>query len=273
MRGLTEPGLSSPPGWGRLELLRQVEIRRELQARIAILPIGAIEQHGPHLPIGVDALLATAFAEALAQRLGGVLAPCVTYGARSIPHSGGGPSFDGTIPIRAEGLIAYLRDLVRGFVDNGCSRLVVINGHFENEPFLLEAAESLREKGVLTNTAVLATSWWSAVDEELVGSLFPEGFVGWHAEHAGLTETALMMHLYPETVVARELTNDEPPRAGFYLHPFDAERSTCQGVLSTTQGATAEIGRWLFKSVLRELELEIRDHFEPAAQRLHLSSA
>ena len=66
---------------------------------ILIIPIGATEQHGPHLPLGVDAMLATAFSLALAKQINGVVAPTLNYGYKSLPLSGGGPFFPGTIDL------------------------------------------------------------------------------------------------------------------------------------------------------------------------------
>lgn len=63
------------------------------QNKILIIPIGATEQHGPHLPLGVDAMLATSFARVLAEQIGAVVAPTINYGYKSLPMSGGGPFF------------------------------------------------------------------------------------------------------------------------------------------------------------------------------------
>ena len=72
---------------------------------ILIIPIGATEQHGPHLPLGVDAMLAKAFSLALAKQINGVVAPTLNYGYKSLPLSGGGPFFPGTIDLNGNTLI------------------------------------------------------------------------------------------------------------------------------------------------------------------------
>ena len=69
---------------------REFEAKKD---RVLILPVGATEQHGPHLPLCVDAVLAEQFACRLAQAVSGVVAPTLSYGYKSKPLSGGGPSF------------------------------------------------------------------------------------------------------------------------------------------------------------------------------------
>jgi len=68
---------------------------RDSQA-IALIPCGALEQHGPHLPLGTDALLSTALAQSVAEQVKGLVAPTFSYGYKSQPKSGGGQHFPGT---------------------------------------------------------------------------------------------------------------------------------------------------------------------------------
>ena len=64
---------------------------------VAILPVGSTEQHGPMLPLSVDAIISTGLAKMVAEKVNGIVLPCVTYGYKSAPLSGGGPAFPGTI--------------------------------------------------------------------------------------------------------------------------------------------------------------------------------
>lgn len=238
--------------------LVSADVSQELHGARLILPIGAVEQHGPHLPLTVDIDIATAIASALTPRLKGCLAPGIAYGARSLPQSGGGPSFPGTISVRGTILIEYLADVVAGYVGTGVKKLLVVNGHYENEPFLFEAMELCREKGLLAGVEVIATSWWSVVTEEVVTKLFGAEFPGWHAEHAGLCETSLMLYLRPQSVCAARPNHDRPPLAQVYLCPIDPDQISDRGVLAHTSGASQEIGRILFEHVCDELEALVR---------------
>ncbi|MEK6288612.1 MAG: creatininase [Acidobacteriota bacterium] len=235
------------------------EVEEGLREERLILPVGAIEQHGPHLPLTVDIDIANALASEIAERLGGYLAPTITYGARSLPQSGGGPSFPGTIAVRGTTLIEYFTDVLTAYVRCGARSLVVVNGHYENEPFLFESMEVCRESGRLDGVEVISLSWWSVVTQDFVAKLFSGAFPGWHAEHAGLCETSLMLYLRPEVVRAERPQHSRPPLAGVYLHPIDPEQISDRGVLAQTAGSSAEIGRTLFEHVSSELERLVRN--------------
>ena len=105
-----------------------------------ILPLGATEQHGFHLPLACDAICATDLALAVAEATDCVVAPPIVYGYRSRPMSGGGQGFIGTTGISGETLILTVRDLVREFLRHGFRRIVLLNWHNENSNFMYEGA-------------------------------------------------------------------------------------------------------------------------------------
>jgi creatinine amidohydrolase len=238
--------------------LASPEVAHALSGEQLILPVGAVEQHGPHLPLTVDIDIAGALATELARRLGAYLAPGIVYSARSLPQSGGGSSFPGTIAVRGTTLIDYFADILTAYARCGAKSLVVVNGHYENEPFLFEAMEVCREAGQLDAVEVISLSWWSIVTEEFLAELFNGTFPGWHAEHAGVCETSLMLHLRPELVRPIRPEHRHPPRAGIYLHPIDPRKISDRGVLGGTSRSSPEIGRALFQHVCDELESLVR---------------
>src|ERR1700687_5146133 len=85
------------------EKLHSENVRAKAKDAILVLPVGAVEQHGPHLPLTVDTEIPVRIASMLVERLNVIVAPAIPYGARSLPHSGGGPSFPGPINIRRYG--------------------------------------------------------------------------------------------------------------------------------------------------------------------------
>src|ERR1700716_492208 len=95
---------------------------REERAPV-FLPVGALEQHGPHLPLGTDAMLAAAVAEGVAGETSGLVAPALAYGYKSQPKCGGGQHFPGTTSLDAATLIGQVRDTIREFVRHGVQRL------------------------------------------------------------------------------------------------------------------------------------------------------
>jgi creatinine amidohydrolase len=227
---------------------------------IILLPVGAVEQHGPHLPLTVDIVIPVRIAEMLAEKLNLIVAPVVTYGARSLPQSGGGPSFPGTIPIRGSVLTEYLKDVISGYVAMGFHSIVILNGHYENESFIFEALELCREEGKLEEAKVIALGWWSLVPDALLENLFGGRFPGWHAEHASACETSLMMHFRSDLVDTARVDNATPPKAGIYLHPSDPSKMSNRGVLGSSSTASAEIGRVLSEEICSQLVALIQGH-------------
>jgi creatinine amidohydrolase len=115
---------------------------RVLNDRAIVLPpCGALEQHGPHLPLGTDALLSTAVATDVARKIGGIVAPAFNYGYKSQPKCGGGQHFRGTTSLDGNNLSQMTRDVIREFARHGVRRLALIDGHYENQWFLSEGID------------------------------------------------------------------------------------------------------------------------------------
>ena len=92
-------------------------------------------------------------------------------------------------------MINYFVDIFKSYVRSGAKRIVVLNGHYENEPFLFEAPELCRENNNFNDVSIMGLSWWSIVDKAFCDTLFSGEFPGWHAEHASMAETSLMLTL------------------------------------------------------------------------------
>lgn len=231
-----------------------------LQQKILFLAVGSTEQHGPHLPLSVDCDIPQSICQELAIRLEGVVGPAISYGARSLSQSGGGLGFPGTIYVRGSTLIQYVYDILRSYVASGACRIVILNGHYENEGLIFEAVDQLREEGVLDAVSLMALSWWSVLDSSFVADLFGSNFVGWHAEHASLVETSLMLFLHPDAIGNIRVDHPTPPEAGILLHPVASESVSCRGVLYRTSEASAEYGQILFQRITGELATRITKH-------------
>ena len=118
------------------------------EGAVVLVPAGALEQHGPHLPLGTDAILATEMSRRVAERVDAVVAPALTYGYKSQPRTGGGNHFCGTTSLDGETLSSTVRDLIREFARHGARRIAFIDGHYENQMFLTEGIDlAIRDAG------------------------------------------------------------------------------------------------------------------------------
>ncbi|MEW1981703.1 creatininase [Citricoccus sp. NPDC079358] len=227
-----------------------------------ILPAGAFEQHGPHLPLGTDAILSSTIAEAVGSRIGAKVAEPLSYGYKSQQKSGGGDHLAGTVSLDAAALIAQARCVMAGFLQQGVRHLVVLNGHYENYQFLYEAADlALADIGAGVSAGpprdsptILLLSYWDYVSEDTLAAVYPDGFPGWDIEHGGVLETSLMLHLRPELVAMDRAVSHPPadlPR--FDRLPVVSSRTPETGCLSAPDGSSAEKGRLLYEQVTAEL--------------------
>ncbi|MEM1387938.1 MAG: creatininase [Pseudomonadota bacterium] len=243
----------------------------ELDARvkagppIIFLPTGALEQHGPHLPLGTDALLPGLLAAKVAQKIGGLVAPTLSYGYKSQPKSGGGNHMPGCTSLDAGTYIAMVRDLICDFARHGLTRIVLFDGHMENQMFLTEAADlALRALKAerIEGVRIVKLGYWIMIDEPLEEVLFPEGLISWELEHAAVMETSVMLHLAPE-LVRKDRIPDHPPAdfPAYDVYPFDPDSVSHSGALSSAAGATAEKGRAVVEKLVPALAAQITEAF------------
>jgi len=232
------------------------------QGAVILIPCGALEQHGPHLPLGVDVLLSTAIATGVAKRVDGLVAHPLTYGYKSMPRSGGGPFFPGTVNLDGATVSAIVRDIVREFARHGARRICIVDGHFENQWFLTEgidlALRDIREESL----KVIRLEYWDFVDEATLRSIFPDGFPGFALEHAAVLETSLMLHLFPEMVHLDRVPDHPPATSGSYdVYPPHQHWVPTSGALSSAKGATADKGKLLFNQHTSAIEAILRREF------------
>ncbi|MDQ0361532.1 creatininase family protein [Breznakia pachnodae] len=218
-----------------------------------ILPIGSCEQHGPHLPMNVDAEISLNLSEIIENNYYSALLPPVNYSCRSLPSSGGGYEFPGTLYVDSNIFISYLKSLLRSIFQNGAKNLIILNGHWENESCIFEAIEQLREEEVLIDIKVIAFSWWNLVSGEKMRNIFGE-FDNWSIEHAGASETSLMMYFKPESVRINKMKDCiSPPPEGIYAYPIPNKWKGNDGVLSKVEHVTVDMGKELYELLEQQI--------------------
>ncbi len=197
-----------------------------------LVPLGSTEQHGPHLPLSTDTVIAEAVAARAAAALPGTtrVAPAVAYGA-SGEHAG----FPGTVSIGHEVLHALLVEQVRSLT-LWAARVVFVNGHGGNTAALGTAVRQLRDEG--HDIAALACA-------------APDGDA-----HAGRTETSIMLHLAPDQVrIERAAPGDRRPLAVIMpeLREHGVRFVAPNGVLGDPAGAHADEGRRILDAMVDDV--------------------
>ena len=157
---------------------------------VILVPTGAVEQHGHHLPVGTDALIAEAVTRTAAERSEHALAvPALPYGYS--PHHGG---LEGTMTLSSETYLGVVSDLLESLVDEGFERVAIVNGHGGNRSLLKTAVSDFRDS---RDVSVAVLSYWDLIPEELEGLRdSPSGGIS----HGGELETSLLLYLDEELV-------------------------------------------------------------------------
>ena len=206
--------------------------------QIAIIPVGSIEQHGPHLPISTDSDIVTEIASKLSDKVKGILLPTISYGI-SDEHF---PFFN--LSIKKSTLSRILEDICESLIKNGISKIIIINGHYGN----LDSLRSF-EKKQKTRRKIKIFSYWKYMDKEF--------------DHAGNVETSIMLAISKNV-------NMKKAKKGFQTDGMSkqeiskinrlAQKSfpkvTGNGVWGDPTNSSTRLGRKIIKEVVDNLVKE-----------------
>jgi creatinine amidohydrolase len=231
---------------------------------VLILPLGSVEQHGRHMPLGTDTILASSLALSAADRRPGriVVLPPPWYGFS--PHH---MAFAGTLTLQASTIIAMVEDVVSGLVAHGFRRILLLNGHGGNAGVMDVLASTLGHR--FHSKARIAALTYFQLARQAIASIRESRAGG--MGHACEFETAMMLHLRPEIVAMESAVAAYPDPGSTYLttdllgtsavrtyHDFkDLSES---GTFGDPMLATAEKGARFFEAVMDEL-LRFLDDF------------
>lgn len=213
------------------------DVRDHLAARRPVLlPFGAYEQHGPHLPLATDTVMASALARRIAERVGGLLLPAVAYGETS-----GNAGFPGTVSLSFDTVRAITLDMCAALHRHGARHLIVVNGDFGNQAPLRLAAREARDRlglpVLLVDYPGLAETAAAVCETQPAGP----GFF-----HADEVETSVMLAAAPATVRPERAVAEYPAFPPTYpALPAGLDTLSASGVFGDPTTATAAKGRLL----------------------------
>ena len=207
--------------------------------QVAIIPIGSIEQHGPHLPISTDSDIVSEVAKKLADKKGYLLLPTITYGI-SFEHA---PFFN--LSIRESTLRTVLIDLCTSLLENNIKTVFIINGHHGNLKSIKNIDVKL-QKILKNKLKVIALSYWHFMSRDF--------------DHAGFVETSLMLAISKNVkmksakkgLITDKMTKQEIAKIG-KLANQSFPKATKNGIWGNPTKATKKDGKIILTEVIENL--------------------
>lgn len=256
----------------RYEKLTWPEINDAVDlGKVCIVPVGAVEQHGPHLPLDVDLVCPTGVALGAGRELPSkiLVLPTIAYG-----YTGHVMDFPGTINTHYETFIKQVLDVTQSLAYHGFKKIVLLNGHGSNMPNLDLVA---RRTNLETDAECILTAWWNllTVDPEFLPSWRESKFPGGCA-HAGELETSMYLYLDGDNVrkdliKSGVISFNEEESPFNWVDLFGAGPATNiswtssyseTGVLGDAELATAEKGERAYTEAVKQL-CRFIEYFHP----------
>ena len=241
------------------------EINDAVQAgRVILLPVGAVEQHGPALPLEIDVITPTEMCMEAGRRAPDevLVMPTVPYG-----YTHHVMDFPGTININWDHFVHYVLDITKSVAYHGFKRIVIVNGHGSNDHLLQLVARQTN----LQTTATCATLTWTSLIKDLFGEIRRSQFPGGSA-HACELEVSMQLHLRPDSV---RLEHNQDELAAYPGLPNEFQwvdlmgegpvtinewtsTHTDSGIIGQASLGTAEQGEQVFNAAVEKLVRLVR---------------
>jgi creatinine amidohydrolase len=213
--------------------------------RRAIIPVGSLEQHGPHLPVSTDSLIAEHVARAVAQNVSAFLLPVVPYGI-SFEHE---PMFN--VSLRNSTLSKMICDVCSSLAKIGLKQVIILNGHHGNTGALQYIPQELH-RNILPHVSIHTFHYWQMMRDEF--------------DHAGEVETSLVLAIEPKLVHmeraipnSKKLSKTKAAYNSITNVPGSFPKITGNGVWGDPREATAEKGDNLLKEITSNLTKTITE--------------
>lgn len=205
-----------------------------------IIPLGANEVYGPHLPLGTDIIVASSIAELVAEKTGAFIGPEIGVG-----ESSNLVFYPNTLTIKKENFQNYLDDIYQGLIKYGFKNFLFINGHLGNvDAVNYLSRRYIRQYGIKAGQI----DWWRFAGTHGKGIMEEQGYMA--NGHASETGTSVMLYLHPEMVhMEKTLRVESNPdlftKFNDVIRYVSFEEKTVQATVGDSTKATAEKGRKL----------------------------
>jgi creatinine amidohydrolase len=213
------------------------------RSRTVIVPVGSVEQHGPHAPLLTDVIVPGEVARRVAPRVDAVIAPAVSYGL-SYPHVG----FTGVAHIRIPTFMALIEDIAVTLAEMGFRRVVFLNGHYDNTYAIAYACAAAAPR-LPQGTRAFPINYWDGMLPEEAAEFFDPS----NGLHANAGETSAVMAVNPDLVDLERANQEMPPfppvtnaapvhTAFFFSSPGSVYRATHSGTWGDPRQSSIEFG-------------------------------
>jgi len=228
---------------------------RDKGSLIVIVPIGAVEVYGKHMPMGTDGIAVKTLTRMLCEStdmnvIGGPLVP--------VGFSRHLQTFPGTLSVSTKALKAYVKDYSESLIKWGCKKLVFFNGHLGNVPPVTELMFELFDEKNVNSIQIDLWRFIQPISEDLLES------ESLKYGHAGEAMTSVFLYLHPKMVRKNEML-DQPERKVKYSKGVsgikDFRKSSNEGVLGFSTKASPEKGEKIVSRTIVKLEKTIKDAF------------
>ena len=222
------------------------EVRKAAKKNfIIILPVGVIEEHGPHLPLGTDTFQILHCVEKALERADALMAPVFHYGLCSSTKN-----FAGTITISFKLLENLTREVLKEINRNGFKKVIILSGHAGGDHMTairLACKKVVKESGMRIFVASIAELVLKKFDEELIRKIPKED------KHAGFVETSTMLYIDENFVKKDKMPGKSVPAYPEYEIIINPEKYFPSGVMGNPKGANKEIGEKIIRLAVESI--------------------
>jgi creatinine amidohydrolase len=227
----------------QLENLKYPEVRKYLKSKKSIIiPFGSTEQHGPHLPIGTDTIIAKSIANEVGNRTKTIVGPVLPVGFSPGLHT----KFPGTISIGSKTYIALVLEILKGITNSGFRDLMIVSGHGMNMHPLRTAIMEFLDNN---DARALIMGYW---ESEEMSMLCEEG----DGVHCTILETSMILYLHPELVDMKKGIN-EYRKSRFMLGENEIKQLSKTGIIAETMKSTKEKGKLAYEAAIEGISRRV----------------